>query len=216
MVGLRLLMAGLLVMATLPAFADDDTDVIDYNSIVDQLHKESTITTSKKSAASNDPFADVWMHGGVGLSTIMQTIQLANGQSHFINQRGVQAALGIDLFSPNWMAEGTARNFSETEDSSVRTAVQEFELKALYKNRINGKLGFRFGGGLSARYLTVKETGHRTVEYTTPSSVATLGLDFFMSSRFSVGADINGRSAMIGETADKNSIDGTIRLDAHF
>jgi hypothetical protein len=200
-----------------PAFADEDGDVMDYDSIVDQLHKESNSTRAKTSTLTNaDPFADVWMHGGVGLSTILQTVQFDDGQTHFINQRGVQAALGIDLFSPYWMAEGTARNFGETEDSSVRTSVQEFELKVYNKNRLSGRLGYRFGVGLSARYLTIKRTGHETIEYTTPSGVATAGIDFFMSPRFSVGADFNGRSALIGETVDKNSIDGTVRVDAHF
>ncbi|MES2857513.1 MAG: hypothetical protein V4692_16705 [Bdellovibrionota bacterium] len=84
------------------------------------------------------------------------------------------------------------------------------------KDRISRRLGYRFGAGLSARYLSVKQSGQVTKEYTTPSGVATAGLDFFMSNRFSVGAELNGRSAMIGETVDKNSVDGTLRIDAHF
>ncbi|HVK60231.1 MAG TPA: hypothetical protein VM432_01725 [Bdellovibrionales bacterium] len=216
----RLLIAGLgLLIFTSPlAHAEDEeSQMIDYDTIVDQLHRETnTSKTKRPGGGSDDPFAEVWMHGGVGLATVIQSVHLESGKSHVLNQRGIQAALGIDLFSPNWMAEGTARNFGESEENAIRSTIQEFELKVLYKNRTGQRLGYRVGGGLTARYLSIKEPGEAQKDYTTPSSVATAGLDFYMNDRFSIGADLNGRSAMIGETIDKNSIDGTIRVDAHF
>ena len=43
-----------------------------------------------------------------------------------------------------------------------------------------------------------------------------MGLDAFVSDKVSVGIDLSGRSAMIADTPDKNSIDTTLRLDFHL
>ncbi len=47
-------------------------------------------------------------------------------------------------------------------------------------------------------------------------SIATGGLEMYLGDRFSVGLDLNGRFAMVGETLDKNSFDATLRMDTHF
>jgi hypothetical protein len=207
------------------SFADVDSsasaDELNYDSIVDQLSKENsamdaTTRAKQMNRLGADPLDLVVMHGGVGFTTFVQRVHLPSGPSYTLNQRGIQAALGIDLFSPNWMAEGTARSFGEEGDSTVRSSVQEFELKVLYKDRTSKYLGFRAGGGLSGRYLTIKEQGQDEKEYTTPTSVATVGGDIFFTDKFSIGADINARSALIGETIDRNSFDATLRLDTHF
>lgn len=212
------------LVAALPlssAYADEDEDILGYDAIIDQLNKENSrgagVSRTKNSRASSaSPFDDIWMHGGVGMSSIMQTISFDDGTKYELNQRGVQAALGIDLFSENWMAEGTARSFGESEEGTTRSSVQEFELKVMHKERFSRRLGYRAGLGLTGRYLTIKRAGIDPITYTTPSSVASAGVDFFLTDRFSLGADVNARTAMIGETLDRNSYDATVRFDAHF
>jgi hypothetical protein len=43
-----------------------------------------------------------------------------------------------------------------------------------------------------------------------------VGLDLFMNENLSLGLDLAGRQAMIGETVDRSSFDATVRLDTHF
>lgn len=170
----------------------------------------------QRPSVGEDPFDSIWMHGGIGFATSIQTLGLPNGDKAYLNQRGMQASLGIDLFSESWMAEGTVRSFGESEDAAAQVALKEFELKVLYKSRLSQQLGFRAGGGLNARYMTVKDSSGLVGDYTTPSSVATLGLDLYLSRAFSFGLDVSARNTMIAETIDQNSFDATIRADTHF
>ena len=218
------LMLALLASPTLAATGGaDDEDVTGYDTIVNDLnreaHRSETASSRARSAArpsTGDPFDSIWMHGGVGLTSLMQDIRFDDGQRLYINPKGVQATLGIDLFSEHLSAEGSARSFTESDDSPVRVAIKEFELKLYYRDRFAPKLGFRAGGGLSARYMTIRRPRQDAVDYTTPTSVATVGLDLYLSDRFSIGADISARSALTAETLDRTSYDGTLRMDAHF
>ncbi len=200
---------------------DTEPDSMGYDAIVNSLNKEQqkqAAATRVRQPVKNDEssFDSVWMHGGVGFANYIESVRFSDGTTAQLNQKGIQAALGIDLFSMNWMAEGTARSFAEEGDAKVRSAVHEFELKVIYKDRISPRLGFRAGAGLTGRYLTIKRQGLADEDYTTPTSVATLGGDLFMSDRFSIGADVNARNSLIGETIDHNSFDLTLRVDAHF
>ena len=197
----------------------DDSDNLGYDVIVRDLSREvdkpAPGALRAKIKAKPDPFETVMFHGGVGVAMLAETVSVGN-RDLFLNQKGLQLAFGIDLFSPNWLAEGTYRNFTGAETSSVETALQEFEMKFFYKDKINSQFGYRAGGGLSARYLNVHVPGGDSTTYTTPSAVATGGVDCFITDKFSIGFDLSLRSAMITDTPDKNSIDGTVRMDAHF
>ncbi len=219
-----LLLNGHLALAADDTMSNDEGETIGYDAIVDQLNRQNSQqaatvrakAASQTAASSESAFDTVWMHGGVGFANYIEDLRFDDGKTATLNQKGIQAALGVDLFSPNWMAEGTARSFGEDGDSKVRSSVHEFELKILYKDRLNGRFGYRAGAGLTGRYLTLKRYGFADQDYTTPTSVATLGGDAFITDRFSLGVDLNARNSLIGETIDHNSYDMTLRIDAHF
>lgn len=198
-----------------------DSDEMGYDAIVSSLNRQvntteaPTVKARAPRAVSADPFENVWMHGGAGYVQNVQSLDLPGINKNYLNQKGVQASLGLDLFSTNWTAEGSVRSFNDNEDREAQVSLKEFELKVFFKNRFARSFQYRIGGGISGRYMTVT-TPDRTFDFSTPSSVATLGLDFFITDRFSLGADFSGRSAMISDTIDRGSIDGTLRLDAHF
>lgn len=223
--------AGLTALAIISApslaRAQDDSDTSEttmgYDAIVDQLNRENAAlaATSHAKAVAAQPSTEssldnVVMHAGIGFANFVQGLRFDDGTATTINQKGIQGALGIDLFSPNWMAEGTLRSFGEDGDANLRASVHEFELKSYYKNRLNERFGYRAGLGITGRYLTVKRGNESPIEYTTPMTVATLGGDAFVTDRVSFGADISARNALIGETIDHSSYDLTIRVDAHF
>lgn len=204
------------------ALAEDSEDIIGFDSIVEQLNKESAppapVTRYRRAnITTNDPFESVWIHFGVGMTGSMQTINLSDGRDLFINQRGVQAALGIDLFSPHLMAETTARSFSEsTNRENGKVSLMEFDLKVIYKNKFSRQLGYKAGVGLTARYLNLTLPQEEKISFTTPAALAILGMDFFLTDRFSVGTELSARNSMIGETLDRVSYDATLRMDTHF
>jgi hypothetical protein len=198
----------------------DDAEVLGYDSIINDLNREAArpvISVSRARPTPTESSLDsLTLHFGVGIANLMEMISFDDGSHVFLGQRGIQVAGGIDLFSPNWQTEGTYRNFGESEDGSTKVTMQEWELKFIYKDHLQKMLGLRAGGGLSARYMSVHSPRLPREEFTTPSMVATVGLDAFVSDAFSIGADLTGRSAMITETPDRNSIDVTLRMDTHF
>jgi hypothetical protein len=201
------------------AIANDDSEVLGYDSIVNDLNREAArpvISEKLRPTVTPGSLESLTLHLGVGIANLMEMISLDDGTRVFLGQRGVQIAGGIDLFSPNWQTEGTYRNFGESEEGVAKVTMQEWELKFLYKDRIQKMIGIRAGGGLSARYMSVRSPHLPYQEFTTPSTVATIGVDTFVSEGFSIGADLTGRSAMVTETPDRNSIDVTLRMDTHF
>jgi hypothetical protein len=197
---------------------EDDTEVMDYDSIVRELIGSPASGNSLNRArpvAPRDPFEDVLLHVGIGLVSTFARLD-AGGDQINVDQRGFQATLGIDLFSEHWLAEGSTRSFGGTAYGANIVSLKEFDLKVYYHDRFSSKLGWRAGGGLAARYLTLKKTDAEPAKYSTPASIATLGLEYFLGPAVSMTAEISARNAMIEETIDQSSLDATLRLDTHF
>jgi hypothetical protein len=218
----KLLLSALVAMVVpFPAQAqegefDDDVDMMDYDAIVKELSGPAQAGSSRGRIAApvSDPLANVLFHGGVGLTTTMARIEL-EGQRIQMDQRGFQAALGIDLFSDHWLAEGTVRSFGGRDYSSTSVSLKEFDLKVYYHDRLTANVGFRVGGGLSARYLSAFSP-MTEFSYSTPASVAALGLEYFLARSVSIGAELSARNSLIEETVDRSAVDATLRVDTHF
>lgn len=209
----------LLTISPRQAVANVTGDELGYESIVNQLNREmegpAPRVQTKRSAF--DPFSEVMFHAGLGYAGLNQVITLSDGTNLHLNQRGMQVSFGIDLFSRNWLAEGTARSFGQSDELGTKASVQEFELKVVYHDRSGtGAAGYHLGAGLSGRYLNLQSRSGEQVTYSTPMGVATAGLDFFMSEKVSLGFDLNARDALIAESPDKGSYDATLRLDFHL
>jgi hypothetical protein len=195
---------------------EEDADMMDYDSIVKEL-SSSTPGGSNRShvvAPRPDPLANVLFHGGVGLATTMSQVE-RQGQRIHMDQRGFQAALGIDLFSDYWLAEGTVRSFGDRDYTNTTISLKEFDLKVYYRDRLTANVGLRIGGGLSARYLSVSSSMGE-FSYSTPASVAALGLEYFLGRTVSIGAELSARNSLIEETIDRSAVDATLRVDTHF
>jgi hypothetical protein len=217
--------AALLLAALIPALAQSQTDedYVGYDAIIKDLNREIATPSQGTSRlrqraepASGDPFDNVWIHGGIGFANTVQTIKPGDGELLYLNHKGIQASLGIDLFSENWMAEGSARSFTENENTATRVFLKEFDLRIYFKEKTSRKFGYRIGTGLTARYMTVQRPLETAMTYTTPASVLTFGMDLFLTDRFSFGADLSARNSIIAETVDRTSYDATFRLDTHF
>ena len=207
-----------LILTTLPqrAFAEGESD--DYDTIVNDLTNRNRSATI--SPRLRDPLTDSAIHAGLGFDNNFETVRSYLGRRLPLSQSGVQAAVGIDLFSPHWVAEGSASSFGAENVSNCQVDLHEFDLKILNKGHLSGALNYRVGGGITARYLNVDEpgqTGGRSkVNYVTPASVALIGGEVSFSEHVSAGLDGSYRSALISETIDHVAFDIALHVDAHF
>ncbi|MBT4762488.1 MAG: hypothetical protein HOO06_12370 [Bdellovibrionaceae bacterium] len=207
--------------------ASVDEDLVGFDGIIKELSQGRTTYRSNYS----DPFDNVLIHAGVGL--VNSHITLTPGLSEDISgfHKGVEANIGIDLFSKNWKAEGTVRSYGDQKVDNNPLSLKEFDLKIVYQNNANRNLKYHFAFGLAARYLdvrytkqTIKENDDVTVsnlnqvheEYTTPSSILAAGASTYISKGLSMGVEFSYRNAMIDETIDKSSFDAIFRVDTHF
>ena len=199
---------------------EDEENIMGYDEIVDKLSQ----TRTPGYTANNDPFKNVKIHGGVGFVSSYISLQPPQGGRISGFLKGFEANFGIDLFTPNWVAEGAVRSFSEARIKSsdtdpAKTSLREFDLKVVYKPRLSRLLRLRAGAGLAARYLTFSQTleeGRFRKKYNTPSSILLFGAIARISGNFSVETDLALRSAMIEETIEDSAIDAAIRLSARF
>ena len=197
-------------------------EVDDFDNIVKSL-SNSTRAKAPSTTRSTNPLDTSEIHAGIGIASNFSSMHTAAGHNIHSTQRGVQAALGIDLLSPDWLAEGTARSFTDQDVPDARVVLKEFDLKVLNKGAFMGMFTYRVGAGLSARYLTVNEhstdsanPGELKSDYVTPASVFTGGIEARFNKMISFGSDVSYRTALITETIDQNSFDFVVRVDAHF
>ena len=206
----------LLVTLSTSALAQSGDDYVGYDSIVNDL----TASTRAPQIRSRDPFDLIEIHGGFGLVTSHTTISTANGESFSGFQKGFEASLGIDLFSPRWMAEGALRSFSSTQlEKGAYASLNEFNLRVLYRNPVSRLVRLRMGVGVAARYMELKinkASGAEKQDFSTPASILSIGLEAAISRNLSVGAEVAYRSALITDTADSEAADATLSLGAHF
>jgi len=202
-------------MATVAEIENDD--VQSFDEIVKELSSKPTHAQAKTraKAANQDPLGSVLLHAGVGLANTFSTLNYA-GRRLSMNQQGVQASLGIDLLSPRWLAEASARTFNDERQSDAQVGLQEFDLKVYYRHQMARRLGLRLGGGLAARYLSVRSGTEATREFTTPASIFAAGLDIDITRSMSIGAELNARSSLISDTIDRRAFDASVRFDTHF
>lgn len=201
-----------LLLSTSAWAQSSDEDYVGYDTIVDDL----TASTRTPQVKSGDPFDLISIHGGFGLVTSHLSLDLADGKSYSGFQKGFEASLGIDLFSPKWMAEGALRSFSSSQvEKGIYASLSEFNLRLMYRNPVGRLVRIRLGLGVAARYLELKTADQRQ-EFSTPASILSVGLEAALSRNLSVGAELAYRSALITETADKGAADATLSLGAHF
>ena len=192
--------------------SQEDEPEVGYETIISELSKGQS--RAERPDYSADIFDSIKIHSGVGFVHSLVRIRTENGETEG-SQRGVQASLGIDLFSKHWFAEGAIRSFGEGQLDSGKIQLREFDLKTVYRTNPYNLFGIHFGMGLAARNLKLINSGGVT-NISTPATIALVGFDANVTENISVGGEASYRAAMIKESADRSSIDIALKLDAHF
>lgn len=211
---------------SLASIETEEEELQGYNAIVEDLNKKVSPTLNRNLIRSQTrldlqphSFDDVWIHAGIALLQNTEEVNLDSSKNAAFSARGIQASLGIDILSTALTAEGTVRSFSEVTDGATAMSLKEFDLKVWYKSRLTQVYGnpmyAKLGGGIAARYLTLR-TDKQLIDTTTPSSIVSAGCDYYLNDNLSLGAEIAYRNALISETNDKSSLDFAFRIDTHF
>lgn len=185
---------------------------VSYDELVNRLSKKKN---SISQSTNSNVLDEIMIHAGFGLSTSSLSYEVS-GVPAQKQISGFQLSLGIDLFSPQWVAEGAIRNFGSQETASEVKSFREMDLKIMYKSLVEtNSLYFHLGTGITTRYLKISNYGSEVNE-TTPASVFFIGLDNPLSKFLSVGFDLSYRSGMLNKSIDKSSVDLMLRMDTHF
>lgn len=203
-----------LIQTPVSAYAEEDESGSESGSSFESLVRDLSSSRASGIAGNDqDPFDQVKIHFGIGLVTSYLSYESNIGPVRGTHQ-GVQASLGIDLFSPNWMAEGVVRSFSETEIDNTRASLHEFDIKILYSFNSHTSLVPFMGMGMAARYLDV--TDKTLNKYTTPASIFCLGSAFNINGNLSLAGEVSYRRPFSDETIERSAADITVRLNTHF
>jgi len=187
-------------------------------SSYDDIVKELSSSRYEAKSATQPEQEVIRFHAGIGFVTSRVSLDLPAQYPGIYTLSGYEARLGIDLFSPRWIAEGAVRSYNPEIFSGTELSLKEFDLMVNYRWPAARKIDLTFGGGMAARYLDFKGTiPAATLEsYITPSSLFASSLILNVSSHINLGLAISYRNPLIDETVDNGSLDGAFRLSGQF
>lgn len=186
-----------------------------YDEIVDKLSRYQTTEVRKDISSARTSRSFSRAHIGLGLTQTFFDADAPNLNSGMQNQGGLIINVGVDVLSSLWGVEGSYANFGNRSTDDNQINLREFSLIGLYKPALNKNWNMRMGVGVSSRFLKINNLVASS-EYRTPSGIFLFGMDTYLNSFISVGADFKFKTAMIHETIDKNSVDLAFRVDTHF
>lgn len=186
-----------------------------YDEIVDKLSKYNDQERTDNQAYRAQTRTYSRAHLGLGITQTFFDADAVAFDSRMQNQGGLIINVGVDLLSEKWGIEGSYANFGTNNSNETRTKLREFTLKGLYKPSINKTWSMRVGAGISSRFLDINNS-QTSESYKTPSGLFLIGINSYINSVISIGADLSFKTAMIDDTIDKNSVDLAFRVDTHF
>jgi len=195
---------------------NSSADFESYDQIVDKLSKYSKDNREVKAQNSRSVRSYSMAHIGLGASqTFYDPSRSPLSSTSLQNQGGLIINVGVDVFSSQWGLEGSFANYGRLNNQETDIRLREFSLKGVYKPMLSNDWNMRLGIGISSRFLDLR-TPLGSASYKTPSGLFTVGVDSYINSFISVGADLNFKTAMISDSIDQNSVDLAFRIDTHF
>jgi len=108
-----------------------------YDSIV----KDLTTSTMVPKTSDRSSFNMIRIHGGLGLVTSHIFIATIEDEHYSGFQEGLEASLGINLFSPRWLVKGALRSFLFSQlKQGAHASLNEFNLRLFYRQPISSTL----------------------------------------------------------------------------
>lgn len=195
-----------------------DAEEVPFDELVKELNTKVNMKNRiQTSTNTGDPFDRLQIHLSLGFIQTVNSLLVADRSISRLED-GVQLGLGVDIFSPEWVAEGLLKNYGRSTQNDTNVSLREFDLRLSYLQQApQNKMKFRLANGLGARYLryTNKWTDLSQMQ-TTPVYLLGFGLLIPMGSHFDLGIEVQGHMALISESIDRHGLSLILRLDNVF
>lgn len=188
----------------------------------DELVKELNSKVSRKDRIQTgievgDPFDRLQIHLSLGFIQTVNSLLVAERSISRLED-GVQLGLGVDIFSPEWVAEGLLKNYGRSTQNDTNVSLREFDIRLSYIQQApQNKMKFRLANGLGARYLRYnnKWTDLSQIQ-TTPVYLLGFGILIPIGTHFDLDIEMQGHMALISESIDRHGLSLILRLDNVF
>jgi hypothetical protein len=174
-------------------------------------------TSTNRASVEEDTniFDETRFHGGVGLLQSYQDVNVGNGKRERGGIRGFELNVGVDLFSPSWIAQGILTFLPENALGESSLSSNAFELRIIYEKPIFYGVTLHGGVGLANRFYDIKTKGLPDHTFYSGASVLVLGADYWPSGDVSAGVEVSNHLP-IANGDDPTSVDMGIKLSGHF
>jgi hypothetical protein len=201
----------LLVLATGLSANADNEEFVDFESIVNGLEG-----STRAELETGDPFDNVMIHAGAGVVAEYARVRISDQPLATGLLNGFEGRFGIDLFSPNWQAQGAIRSFSSARISSTaKASLTEFDLSIVHRNFLNRRMSMVFSGGVASRYLRISSL-QSTRNYSTPASLIGTGITAHFTDKVGLTVEASWRRAFIDDTADRSGLMASLTLETQL
>lgn len=201
-------LVGSLLLTTPTIVLAAEYEEVSYDELVTELHNK----TRAQKTSIRDDFDDVRILAGIGFVTGFTNISTAQ-QNFTRSASGIQLALGMELFSPNWYSEGVFKNFGTQNNGDEELSLRDIDLKIGFKSDVQRSYSYNIAAGISNRFMTFSKGLHISAKETTPAMMIASGLQAHIHKNISVGVELSARSSFVNSSADKNSVDLAFRLN---
>jgi hypothetical protein len=195
-----------------------ESDEIPYEQLVRELNAKVNKRDHRINQSNAiDPFETLKIHMSFGFVQTYSTL-LVNSRTVSRLEDGIQLGVGIDLFSPEWVAEGVLKNFGQSSMNDSTLALREFDLRLTYLQEApKQKLKIRVVNGLGGRYLRFNSPWEEFYKYqTTPVYLMGFGFLVPVGSHFDFDFEVQGHVSLINDTIDRHGLSLVFRLNNVF
>ncbi|MGZ3743872.1 MAG: hypothetical protein ACXVB1_11360 [Pseudobdellovibrionaceae bacterium] len=180
---------------------------VTYEELVNELNsKKSTVELNKKLTLNE-------IHLGVGYVHSFTQLNV-NRKNTERSQNGLQLSASMNLDSPNLYAESVLRNFSGSTISQEDLQILQVDARLGYINSIAPLWKGHLFTGFSGRMIQANNSVQNySVNELTPSFTAGLGVLAEIHKHIRLGFELGGRTSILGNNTEKNSVDFAMHLD---
>jgi hypothetical protein len=197
---------------------DVESEEVPYEQLVRELN--SRVSKQQRQAlqsTSVDPFEQLKIHVSLGFVQTVNSFVIEDRTLSRLED-GIQLGVGIDLFTPEWVAEGLLKNFGQSRQNDSTVALREFDLRLSYlQSAPQSKMKLRMSNGLGARYLRYRSDWSQLNTYqTTPVYLLGLGFLVPIGNHFDLDFEFQGHMSLVSDTMDRHGLALVLRLDNVF
>ncbi len=203
----------MILFSSIHAFALDEEKYDDYDSIVNDLS-----TSSSRSSGAKESFLDfdsLAIHFGFGFNNSTLNLKSTNSSPSQVSAQGLQLSMGVDLFSPEYVAEVDYTNYNPTDKDGYTYKLHEYNLKVYYHRRLISFLTGKAGFGIGARDLNIQYSSGEIKE-TTPIGQLFIGGELRLGKHLGFLSDLSYKTALDNGTAQRSAFDIAIGVTGHF